>query len=319
MSSGSSHFSSSGLAKKLRDLTTSQQSVQSLSNWLIHYRKHAKIALEVWQREFNKANNERKVTLLYLANDVVQNSKRKGPEYRREFTIIMPDIFKGLDFGDASIKRTVTRILSVWEERNVFSPELRQALRNLVEPPPQADTNPLADEASAAKRSKLDLSPPATPPVRPAPEAAELMKRLMTLQKDQPSQDMKTHQQVTSFPPEVYNSTLLSSIKDKASMERLNSQVESTSRALGDYVTKLDKELKERKEVQELLESFTYQQKQQLKETKLNLEEYKGKLQRVKLMREELKSHLASLPDLSRLPVATGGLAPLPTAGELFR
>ena len=55
-------------------------------------------------------------------------------------------------------------------------------------------------------------------------------------------------------------------------MERLNSQVESTSRALGDYVTKLDKELKERKEVQELLESFTYQQKQQLKETKLNLE-----------------------------------------------
>jgi len=36
-------------------------------------------------------------------------------------------------------------------------------------------------------------------------------------------------------------------------------------------------------------------------------------------MREELKSHLASLPDLSRLPVATGGLAPLPTAGELFR
>jgi len=86
--------------------------VQSLSNWLIHYRKHAKVALEIWQREFNKgiiaccvqsssllvaANNERKVMLLYLANDVVQNSKRKGPEYRREFTIIMPDIFKGLD------------------------------------------------------------------------------------------------------------------------------------------------------------------------------------------------------------------------------
>jgi len=35
----------------------------------------------------------------------------------------------------------------------------------------------------------------------------------MTLQKDQPSQDIKTHQQVTTFPPEVYNSALLSSIK----------------------------------------------------------------------------------------------------------
>jgi len=61
-------------------------------------------------------------------------------------------------------------------------------------------------------------------------------------------------------------------LTDKTSMDRLHSQVESTSRALGDYVTRLDKELKERKEVQELLESFTYQQKQHLKETKLNLE-----------------------------------------------
>ena len=55
-------------------------------------------------------------------------------------------------------------------------------------------------------------------------------------------------------------------------MERLNSQVESTSKALADYVSRLDKELQERKEVQELLESFTYQQKQQLKSTKVNLE-----------------------------------------------
>lgn len=34
--------------------------------------------------------------------------------------------------GDAAIKRTATRILSVWEERNVFSAELRQMLHNLL-------------------------------------------------------------------------------------------------------------------------------------------------------------------------------------------
>ena len=49
-----SNFSTSSLVKKLRDLTTSQQSVQGLSNWMIHHRKHAKVALEVWQREFTK-------------------------------------------------------------------------------------------------------------------------------------------------------------------------------------------------------------------------------------------------------------------------
>ena len=34
--------------------------------------------------------------------------------------------------GDAALKRTATRILSVWEERNVFTTELRKTLHNLL-------------------------------------------------------------------------------------------------------------------------------------------------------------------------------------------
>ncbi|KAK2109964.1 hypothetical protein P7K49_009710 [Saguinus oedipus] len=46
--------------------------------------------------------------------------------------------------------------------------------------------------------------------------------------------------------------------------------------------------------------------------------EYKQKLARVTQVRKELKSHIQSLPDLSLLPNVTGGLAPLPSAGDLF-
>lgn len=48
------------------------------------------------------------------------------------------------------------------------------------------------------------------------------------------------------------------------------------------------------------------------------LQEYKQKLARVTQVRKELKSHIQSLPDLSLLPSVTGGLAPLPSAGDLF-
>lgn len=48
------------------------------------------------------------------------------------------------------------------------------------------------------------------------------------------------------------------------------------------------------------------------------LQEYKQKLARVTQVRKELKSHIQSLPDLSLLPNVTGGLAPLPSAGDLF-
>ena len=47
-------------------------------------------------------------------------------------------------------------------------------------------------------------------------------------------------------------------------------------------------------------------------------QEYRVKLEKVYLVREELKSHIQNLPDISKLPNVTGGFAPLPSAGDLF-
>ena len=47
-------------------------------------------------------------------------------------------------------------------------------------------------------------------------------------------------------------------------------------------------------------------------------QEFKAKQEKVQLVRQELKSHLENLPDLTKLPDLGGGLAPLPSAGDLF-
>lgn len=49
-----SSFSESALEKKLSELSNSQQSVQTLSLWLIHHRKHAGPIVSVWHRELRK-------------------------------------------------------------------------------------------------------------------------------------------------------------------------------------------------------------------------------------------------------------------------
>lgn len=36
----------------------------------------------------------RKLTFLYLANDVIQNSKRKGPEFTQDFAPVIVEAFK---------------------------------------------------------------------------------------------------------------------------------------------------------------------------------------------------------------------------------
>jgi hypothetical protein len=48
------------------------------------------------------------------------------------------------------------------------------------------------------------------------------------------------------------------------------------------------------------------------------LQEYKRKLARVSLVRKELMSRIQSLPDLSRLPNATGSHMHLPFAGDIY-
>lgn len=47
-------FTEGALAKKLADLNSSQQSIQTLSLWLIHHRKHHATIVKVWFRELQK-------------------------------------------------------------------------------------------------------------------------------------------------------------------------------------------------------------------------------------------------------------------------
>ncbi|KAB0378168.1 hypothetical protein FD755_009746 [Muntiacus reevesi] len=51
-----SAFSEAALEKKLSELSNSQQSVQTLSLWLIHHRKHSRPIVTVWERELRKGD-----------------------------------------------------------------------------------------------------------------------------------------------------------------------------------------------------------------------------------------------------------------------
>ena len=81
-----------------------------------------------------------------------------------------------------------------------------------------------------------------------------------------------------------------------------------------------------------MIAEFLSAQKDLLAQAEERLEQYQDKMDREDLkdayrlkelhfryqgMREELNSHIASLPDIPVLP-ATTGLAPLPSAGDLF-
>ncbi|XP_034694904.1 regulation of nuclear pre-mRNA domain-containing protein 1B-like [Vitis riparia] len=109
------------LAEKLSKLNNSQQSIESLSRWCISHRKKAKQIVETWDKLFNSSQKEQCVSFLYLANDILQNSRRKGSEFVNEFWKVLPLALKHVyDNGDEYGKKAVSRLVDIWEERKVF-------------------------------------------------------------------------------------------------------------------------------------------------------------------------------------------------------
>ena len=50
-------FSPGVLESKLRDLSSTMQSIQELSQWLIHHKKHARSIVGIWFREMQKGED----------------------------------------------------------------------------------------------------------------------------------------------------------------------------------------------------------------------------------------------------------------------
>ena len=59
-----------------------QASITSLSTWFLNNRKNGEALVNAWVGQLNKSDHEHRLTLLFVANDVVQNCRKKAPEMK---------------------------------------------------------------------------------------------------------------------------------------------------------------------------------------------------------------------------------------------
>ncbi|CAB5396545.1 unnamed protein product [Rhizophagus irregularis] len=98
-----SAYSEDVLISKLNKLVDTQESISLLSQWFMYHRRHVATSVDIWNRELRKASSARKVSFIYLCNDVCQNSRRKGPEFIREFRTNSPQL------GSSNAKRAIDK------------------------------------------------------------------------------------------------------------------------------------------------------------------------------------------------------------------
>jgi len=346
-----SGFSESSLALKLGELNASAPSIQGVSLWLIHHRKHYQTSVKVWYKELGNTKNDRKLTMLYLANDVVQNAKKKYPEIPKEFGKVMKAVFchlAALDLGQKT-EGSLERLLKIWRERQIFEKQVmidvekvwltrasrgagktRSRAPSSSPPPskkertrsPKSSSSPTkealqdlfseSEEQPTDHNSNCDINGRSSP--SSPPESEDLIAALQHLEASA-SSDACVRERIAKLPPELADVGSLEKIGSEEEAREQLVQLDAASSLLVDYNNRLQEELRDRTKVGKMIADFLTSQQDILAQTEERLEMYRDKLDKVNQVRKELEAHLASLPDI---PPPIKQSDTLPSTNDLF-
>ncbi|XP_023552092.1 regulation of nuclear pre-mRNA domain-containing protein 1B-like isoform X3 [Cucurbita pepo subsp. pepo] len=146
---------------ELEHLCVLNHSPIALSHWCIFHRGKAELVVATWDKQFHDSEMAQKVPLLYLANDILQNSKRKGNEFVSEFWKVLPSALKDvLDHADNHGKNVISRLVDIWEHRKVFVSRTR-SLKDVIlgeeAPPPLAFSKKRTRSVRIVKRDSRSI------------------------------------------------------------------------------------------------------------------------------------------------------------------
>ena len=163
-------YSNTSYISKLSKLSDSAQSIQTLSHWVqFSHRKATSESSSTWAQEALKAAPARQLLFIYLANDIMQNSRRKGPEFIRAYGAQLPAVMPKIYHAAAEpIKEKLLRLLAIWEERRVVASDVINQLRERMDggsggqraaqPPPPSSSTPAASHATATSNASSNAT-----------------------------------------------------------------------------------------------------------------------------------------------------------------
>lgn len=85
----------------------------------------ARQVVETWARQFHCSPRDQRLAFLYLANDILQNSRRKGSEFVGEFWKVLPDALRDvIENGDEFGRNAALRLVCSSKSIYIFSTQI---------------------------------------------------------------------------------------------------------------------------------------------------------------------------------------------------
>ncbi|KAM6167251.1 regulation of nuclear pre-mRNA domain-containing protein 2 isoform 10-T10 [Erethizon dorsatum] len=285
----------SSLDRKFQSVTNTMESIQGLSSWCIENKKHHSTIVYHWMKWLRRSAYPHRLNLFYLANDVIQNCKRKNAIiFRESFADVLPEAAALVK--DPSVSKSVERIFKIWEDRNVYPEEMIMALREAL-----TSTNP-----KAALKSKIVAEF----------RSQALIEELLLYKRSEDQIELK-EKQLSTMRVDVCSTETLKCLKDKTGGKKFSKEFEEASSKLEEFVNGLDKQVKNGPSLTEALENAGIFYEAQYKEVKVVANAYKTFANRVNNLKKKLDQLKSTLPDPEESPVPSPSMdAPSPTGSE---
>ncbi|XP_037682015.1 regulation of nuclear pre-mRNA domain-containing protein 2 isoform X8 [Choloepus didactylus] len=311
----------SSLDRKFQSVTNTMESIQGLSSWCIENKKHHSTIVYHWMKWLRRSAYPHRLNLFYLANDVIQNCKRKNAIiFRESFADVLPEAAALVK--DPSVSKSVERIFKIWEDRNVYPEEmimaLREALSTTFKTQKHLKENLNKQPNKQWKKSQTSTNPKAALKSKIVAEfrSQALIEELLLYKRSEDQIELK-EKQLSTMRVDVCSTETLKCLKDKTGGKKFSKEFEEASSKLEEFVNGLDKQVKNGPSLTEALENAGIFYEAQYKEVKVVANAYKTFANRVNNLKKKLDQLKSTLPDPEESPVPSPSMdAPSPTGSE---
>ncbi|KXL46294.1 hypothetical protein M433DRAFT_153755 [Acidomyces richmondensis BFW] len=123
-------YSEDAVRAKLASLNESQDSIVSNAQWIMFHRRHAPRTAALWLERLHTLPPQKRLTLIYLANEVVQQSRARGkPDFLLAFEPIIAEATAAAYQGASQdVQGRVRRVVEVWRQRGIFDARILESV-----------------------------------------------------------------------------------------------------------------------------------------------------------------------------------------------
>ncbi|OAP65230.1 hypothetical protein AYL99_01202 [Fonsecaea erecta] len=123
-------YTDEALKAKLSTLNETQDSIVSVSQWIMFHKRHADRIANYWLTRLRDSPPAKRLNFIYLVNDIVQNARaRKRTEFPDAFSPLMAEAIQtAYRSSPAEIQGKIRRVVEVWRTRNVFEVPILDAI-----------------------------------------------------------------------------------------------------------------------------------------------------------------------------------------------